>query len=394
MAGDADERANAKDSDIENDNATTPGLAEYELQNPSAITIDTRNAYIHTSDKALNIELPNHDEDVSLIALDVGGSLTKVVFFCQNPTGHGGQLRFAHFETEKLDECLAFVQKIIANRDISVVATGGGAVKYHGYITEVLGRAVAQEDEMESLIRGATFFMRNIPREVFSLGDDSAFCFQDVPHKTKAVYPCLLVNIGSGVSILKVNGPNSFERVGGSSLGGGTLWGLLSLLTPARTYDDMLGMALNGDYRNVDMLVSDIYGSDYSRVGLKSSTIASSFGKVFKNREQHYDAADISQSLLYAVSNNIGQLAYLHARCHDVEHIYFGGSYIRGHTPTIKALAYAIKFWSGGEKTAYFFRHEGYLGAAGAFLAHYGAARLEKGTPSPSPTRSASSDRT
>lgn len=49
--------------------------------------------------------------------------------------------------------------------------------------------------------------------------------------------PCLLVNIGSGVSIIRVDEDGSFERVSGTSLGGGTLWGLLSLLTPATTFD-------------------------------------------------------------------------------------------------------------------------------------------------------------
>jgi type II pantothenate kinase len=33
-------------------------------------------------------------------------------------------------------------------------------------------------------------------------------------------------------------------------------------------------------------------------------------------------------------------------------------------------LSYAIKFWSQGTKQAYFLRHEGYLGAIGAFLRH------------------------
>ena len=34
----------------------------------------------------------------------------------------------------------------------------------------------------------------------------------------------------------------------------------------------------------------------------------------------------------------------------------------------MNALSYAIKFWSNGEKKPYFLRHEGYLGAVGAFL--------------------------
>lgn len=205
------------------------------------------------------------------------------------------------------------------------------------------------------------------------------------------IYPYLLVNIGSGVSMVKVSGPRQYERVGGTSLGGGTFWGILSLLTGARTFDEMLKMAEQGDNSGVDMLVGDIYGAGYSKIGLKSNTIASTFGKVFKmkraaernaedgeglNRADSEDDSepagfrveDMSRSLLYAISNNIGQIAYLQCEKHGLKHIYFGGSFIRGHTQTMNTLSYAIKFWSRGEKQAYFLRHEGYLGSVGAFL--------------------------
>lgn len=198
------------------------------------------------------------------------------------------------------------------------------------------------------------------------------------------IYPYLLVNIGSGVSFLKVTGPRSYQRVGGTSLGGGTLWGLLSMLTGARTFDEMLDLAGHGDNAKVDMLVGDIYGTDYGKIGLKSTTIASSFGKVFRMKreaesaaedspvphdsEASFSGADVSRSLLYAISNNIGQIAYLQSQIHNLSNIYFGGSFIRGHRQTINTLSYAIKFWSQGEKQAYFLRHEGYLGSVGAFL--------------------------
>lgn len=41
-------------------------------------------------------------------------------------------------------------------------------------------------------------------------------------NNNEQLYPYLLVNIGSGVSILKVTSDTSYERVSGSSLGGGT----------------------------------------------------------------------------------------------------------------------------------------------------------------------------
>jgi len=85
----------------------------------------------------------------------------------------------------------------------------------------------------------------------------------------------------------------------------------------------MLELSEKGDNSRVDMLVGDIYGQDYSKVGLKSSTIASSFGKVFqkgprgdagggegkKKGKAAWRQEDLARSLLYAVSNNIGQIA-------------------------------------------------------------------------------------
>ena len=138
------------------------------------------------------------------------------------------------------------------------------------------------------------------------------------------VYPYLLVNIGSGVSSIKVSGPRQFERVGGTSLGGGTFWGIISLLSGARTFDEMLSMADRGDNSRVDMLVGDIYGTDYGKIGLKSTTIASTFGKVFKMKRvaersaedgegltnsdetpesdhPRFSHEDMSQSLLFAI---------------------------------------------------------------------------------------------
>jgi len=65
----------------------------------------------------------------------------------------------------------------------------------------------------------------------------------------------------------------------------------------------MLEASQEGDNRNVDMLVGDIYGTDYSKIGLKSTTIASSMGKVFKKNvdKRSFKSEDISRSLLYMV---------------------------------------------------------------------------------------------
>ncbi|KAL1840839.1 hypothetical protein VTJ49DRAFT_7682 [Mycothermus thermophilus] len=396
------------------------------LSHPGAVRINVKGAFIVDQDTSTpttpderssspghhetkDIRLPYHTAVVSHIAIDIGGSLAKLVYFSReaHSTEPGGRLNFVTFETERIEECLEFMRRLKhkheelngspngrrssarSSTDLCVMATGGGAYRFYDKIRDALGVDVIKEDEMECLIIGLDFFITEIPREVFTYSETDPMHFVE---PSENVYPYLLVNIGSGVSFLKVSGPRQYERVGGTSLGGGTLWGLLMLLTGARTYDEMLELASHGDNTKVDMLVGDIYGTDYNKIGLKSTTIASSFGKVFRtmrtaeqeaedtggqrHKDQQYDpldhrrrsAADISVSLLYAISNNIGQIAFLQSQIHNLSHIYFGGSFIRGHPRTMNTLSYAIKFWSKGTKQAYFLRHEGYLGAVGAFL--------------------------
>lgn len=342
------------------------------------------------------------------IAIDIGGTLAKVVF---SPID-SHNLKFYTVETERIQKFVRLLHSIVDEYNggiydnVSIVATGGGAYKFYDLLTKEFPKVkgIRRLDEMRCLIKGLDAFIHEIPDEVFTYGDqDGAKDIHLPPEDGTQTYPYILVNIGSGVSILKVDGPSKFTRVGGSSLGGGTLWGLLSLITGAQTYDQMLDWTREGDNAKVDMLVGDIYGNDYGKIGLKSSNIASSFGKVFQNRRNsvsrpsstssismgghsqitgpnttsHSDIAnrnkkfknaDICKSLLYAVSNNIGQIAYLQAKVHNVQNIYFGGSYIRGHLTTMNTLSYAINFWSQGTKQAFFLKHEGYLGALGAFL--------------------------
>lgn len=61
-------------------------------------------------------------------------------------------------------------------------------------------------------------------------------------------------------------------------------------------------------------------------------------------------------------------MAVLNAMKFKLQRLMFGGFFIRGHPYTMETISYAIKFWSKGEHQAMFMRHEGFLGAMGAFL--------------------------
>ena len=81
----------------------------------------------------------------------------------------------------------------------------------------------------------------------------------------------LLVNIGTGVSMLLVEREGVFRRVGGTALGGGTFFGLVSLLTGCDSFQEAISLALQGNHMNVDLLVRDIYGGGYDKFGLRGT---------------------------------------------------------------------------------------------------------------------------
>ena len=87
----------------------------------------------------------------------------------------------------------------------------------------------------------------------------------------------MLVTVGSGVSVMKVNSPTDFERVGGTALGGGSFWGLCKLLTNIGDFDELMEIIKGGDPTKTDLLVGDIYGGNYDAIGLNATTTASLF---------------------------------------------------------------------------------------------------------------------
>eukprot|EP00924_Labyrinthula_sp_SR-Ha-C_P011989 snap_masked-scaffold_26-processed-gene-1.12-mRNA-1 protein AED:0.02 eAED:0.02 QI:391/1/1/1/0.5/0.33/3/452/249 len=209
----------------------------------------------------------------------------------------------------------------------------------------------------------------------------------------------IVVNIGSGVSILHIKKNGKYDRVGGSSLGGSTFLGLVSLLTGVDNFNDALDLAANGDSAKVDMLVRDIYGeklSDSSKGSkgnmlfgtLRPSTLASSFGKMIsKEARQSVKREDLALSTLVMCSMNVAAIAHIFAKQLKVQHIIFTGNFLatnaklktaqgqansdnihlhpqdklslhKGNTISMRVLSYAVSFWSKNTKEAVFMKHE------------------------------------
>ncbi|CAD6337294.1 unnamed protein product [Miscanthus lutarioriparius] len=327
------------------------------------------------------IFLPRQPAASPLLALDIGGTLIKLVYTASCGGGaDGADLRFAKFERRRLHECFDFIRAegLLAcnggtrpgGENMTLKATGGGAYKFADDFLEKLGVCLDKLDEMDSVVSGANFLLQNIPGAAFTHMNGQRNPVDVSPNN---LFPYLLVNIGSGVSILKVTGNRKFERVTGTHIGGGTMFGLAKLLTGCKSYDEFLQLSQKGDNFVLDLIVKDICGELVcQKQGLSTSTLASSFGKVITSEKKltDYKPEDIASTLLSAFTYNIAQIAFLVASLLGLRRVFFGGSYIRGHKSTMENISYAIDFWSQSQMQAVFLRHEGYLGALGALMSY------------------------
>ncbi|ELT92065.1 hypothetical protein CAPTEDRAFT_164688 [Capitella teleta] len=286
--------------------------------------------------------------------------------------GRRGTLHFIRFPTSDMN---AFVEmakaKNFPSLATSVCATGGGAFKFEEEFQRRLNLRLCKFDELDCLIRGIHYIDRNSMTSecyYYSEPTNPLLC-KKLSFDFREPYPYLVVNIGSGVSILAVHSQRNYKRISGTSLGGGTFLGLCCLLTGCQTFEEAIELAADGDNTNVDKLVRDIYGGDYGRFQLSAQTVASSFGNMIcPEKRESASRADLARATLVTITNNIGSIARMCAVNEGIERVVFVGNFLRVNLISMQLLAYAMDYWSHGTMKALFLEHEGYFGATGCLL--------------------------
>ncbi|XP_070962375.1 pantothenate kinase 1a isoform X1 [Oncorhynchus clarkii lewisi] len=307
--------------------------------------------------------------------------------------GRTGNLHFIRFPTQAMHR---FIQmgsdKNFSSLHTTLCATGGGAYKFENDFRTMADLELLKLDELDCLIHGLLYVdsvsFNGHPQCYYLENPSDTQNSVKTPCSLADPFPMLLVNIGSGVSILAVYSKDDYKRVTGTSLGGGTFLGLCCLLTGCETFEEALDMASRGDSSNVDKLVKDIYGGDYERFSLQGSAVASRNAGVFSNealapksseeesfghmmskeKRDSISKEDLARAMLVTITNNIGSIARMCAVNEKIERVVFVGNFLRINTVSTKLLAYAMDFWSKGQLKALFLEHEGYFGAVGALL--------------------------
>uniref|UniRef100_A0AAG5DS34 pantothenate kinase n=1 Tax=Anopheles atroparvus TaxID=41427 RepID=A0AAG5DS34_ANOAO len=373
-------------------------------------------------------ESPEHSNEGPLsmpwFGMDIGGTLTKLVYFepkditlgeldqeakilrnirryltknsAYGNTGHRdshlqmddvvirgrrGSLHFIRFPTSEMLSFLRLAKsKGMAQLVTTICATGGGAYKFEEDFRMLVNMKLAKFDELDALIKGILFTETHNKCECYYWENANEISSTKKQFDFSQPYPFILVNVGSGVSVLAVRGPDNYKRISGTSLGGGTFLGLCCLLTGCETFEEAIQLATTGDHKKVDKLVKDIYGGDYERFGLPGELVASSFGQMhLQERRASVSKEDLAHAILVTITNNIGSIARMCASNEKIEKVVFVGNFLRVNPISMKLLAYAMDYWSKGTLKALFLEHEGYFGAVGCLLQFNGELHAQVG---------------
>lgn len=337
-----------------------------------------------------NISLLNlkHIESEVNVGIDIGGSLSKLSVVVNKKNGEAiNYLRkLTNFEEINLNSDLIFLSLFHTPQETSVqnekasifpvlkqlqqkfkikkvFATGGGAEKFKEVAEKEFHLDFVKHDELLSLVNGYLFLNNSFYDVIF----DKNRNISPIP-SSPIVFPHLAVNIGTGVSIIKVSSPNpkDIQRMGGTIMGGGTLVGLGITLLGVDNYNDILELAIKGDHKMIDLTVQDIYGSES-----EDETVAASFGKIPEYINSHkldtLKKEDIALGLLIMICSHITQLATCLAEKNGIKEVLYLGNFTRRNSLAVLCLERCMKFW--GEKVKVKFNYyDGYLGSIGTLV--------------------------
>jgi len=270
----------------------------------------------------------------------------------------------------KIRQRLGSIQ--VPEKTQSIHCSGGGALKFKALFKESLNVTLEPVTELQAVVDGLLFInvYGNQSRSLFTVAEDGKPNSLPWP---EPLYPFILVNIGSGVSILRVDSAteNDFVRVGGTACGGSTFLGLARALTSATTFAEALALAETGDAKKCDLLVEDIYGEDCSEIGLRGGMTASNFGRLCDDTgktEDLYTENDTARALLQMVTQQSVLLSSAYAKqAGCVDRVFFVGGFVE-EANHLARVAIASNYRSLGG-CAYFLKHCDYLGALGSLRA-------------------------
>ncbi len=242
------------------------------------------------------------------IGVDVGATLAKLAM-----READGKLSLVSLPAHALDEVSKHVKALSPG---SIGLTGCRATGLEPYLDQTPVRLI----EFEAWARGSRELLR--AQQI----DDTI--------------PYLLVSVGTGTSVLRIDG-DEVTRLGGTALGGGTVMGLGHALTGCTSFDELCSLARQGRRGEIDLLIGDIYEDGV--IGLPAAATAAAFGNLARRMigeagsarsgapDEASQRADLAAAVMGLVAENVALISCGLAATAGVERVVFGGATLPGN---------------------------------------------------------------
>lgn len=191
---------------------------------------------------------------------------------------------------------------------------------------------------IDLLIKGLDYINNHMSNSFFDLPKETLLNLVRVgTSKTKSIlkknkyelknnlYPYILTTGDEGICVYRVDSIDSHQKIGGNTIGPTSIWSLFYL---ACNYEDLefaMKESFKGNNEYIDLSVGDIYGGDYSGVGLSSDIIASSFSKVNVSDINLIEKKDIGKSLAIFYGVTYAQVSALISSKEKINKIIISG---------------------------------------------------------------------
>lgn len=264
------------------------------------------------------------------LGIDIGGSITKIVGFCNNK--------------------LISTQKSKAEDQITSA---------YGAFGKFLSTNSLKIEDIEKIVFtgvGATF----LKDDFFSIPSIKADEFKAIGLGGKYISGtdnAIIVSMGTGTAFVKVSG-NEITHLGGSGVGGGTIQGLAGKMLGVSKFQNIIELAASGSLSKVDLSVGDISKNVISNMPM--NVTASNFGKV----SDLAGNSDIALGILNLVLETIGMLSIFAAKQDNINNIV-----LTGNLTSIPHAAKVFKMLENLHKVKFLIpKHSEFATAIGAAL--------------------------
>ena len=230
-----------------------------------------------------------------IVGIDVGGSTTKIVGFCQET----GRLLPPQF----------------------VRATDPVTSVYGAFGKFTSENKLALPDVKKILVTGvgASYIDSNIyslpctyVREFDSIGLGGLY--------TSNLDSAIVVSMGTGTALVYAEKGKTPTYLGGTGVGGGTMTGLAKKLLNIEMIEHLEDLADQGDLSNIDLRVGDI--TDPRRnIGMAPDITAANFGRISDLASK----ADVARGIINMVFETIAMVAMFAARSYQCRDIVLTG---------------------------------------------------------------------